>query len=244
MHRILCLLFAVAVSTCSCGKSNAWMSSYGRGEPSAAYPAAEPVSGAYVIVPADHRVFMVQITSEQEGLQAQLRELLAARDALRKAVEPLGGMTGFQVGDPEVTGRYPVRKKDSRTDRNAVMVRVTFKQPADPLKQAADFAKAVAGIKPPAAAKWTYELKGIGCLLREPEKYREQLVAKAMSALQGFRGVDGSRFRLAVTGLEKPLAAAQYSDTEFIVSLPYSITVESVSEPPAQTPPKPAGEPK
>jgi hypothetical protein len=72
-------------------------------------------------------------------------------------------------------------------------------------------------------------LSGSACSLSAPEKYRAQLVAKAMDDLRGIRTVDTSRFRVTVTGLEKPLVVAQCSDTEFLVSLQYAITVESIA---------------
>ena len=62
------------------------------------------------------------------------------------------------------------------------------------------------------------------------EEHRSELVAKAVQDLQGLRGIDTRRFRLSVTGLEKPLVVSQYSESEFLISLQYAVTVESVSE--------------
>jgi hypothetical protein len=231
--RLNVLLFAVLVSlTCSCGQASSLSErfSLSRGEPTSAYPSAQPASGAYLVVPADHRLFMVQITSKQEVLANQLSELVAARDALRKALESVGEMTAFRVGDPALSGQSPGKEKGGRSEYNAVMVQAVFKQANDPLKQIADFVKAVAAIKPPVGALWSFALTGTSCSLENPERYREQLVAKAMDGLHGLRSVDTSRFKVSIAGLEKPLTVSQCSDTEFIVALQHTVTVESVSE--------------
>ena len=210
-----------------CGKGNAGYSS--RGEPSATFPTAQPASGAYVVVPADSRVFMVQIKSKQEVLADQLSELIAARDAVLKGVKPTGEMLSFQVGEPGLHAEFAANEKRNKQDANALMLRISFKIPADPLKQVSDFVKAIDAIKSPTGSQLTYSLRGMEYDLTSPENHREKLVAKAMQDLRGLNGVDTKQFKVSVTGLEKPLAVSQYSDHEFLVSLQYSVVVESIS---------------
>lgn len=232
MKRLYLLLAFLTPLLSGCGQaSDPMLERYGisRGEPTAGYPTADPASGAYVVVPADHRLFMVQITSKQTDLEVQLAELTAARDALQEAARSVGDLIAFRVADPSVSGVYPRREKEGRNPHNALVVHAVFKQSADPLKQIGEFVKAVGKIKPPAGALWSIALSGSTCSLSAPEKYRGRLVAKAMDDLRGLRSTDTSRFRVAVTGLEKPLVVAQCSDTEFVVSLQYAITVESVA---------------
>jgi hypothetical protein len=242
MKRLCVLLALVSVFGSGCGQaSDTMLDRYGinRGEPSAGYPTAEPASGAHVVVPAEHRLFMVQITSKQTDLEVQLAELTAARDALQEAAKSVGDLTAFRVADPSVSGVFPRREKDARSAPNGLMIHVGFKPSADALKQMGSFVKAVGKIKPPAGALWSISLSGSACALSAPEKYRAQLVAKAMDDLRGIRAMDTSRFRVTVTGLEKPLVVAQCSDSEFMVSLPYAITVESVSGTAGPETPKP-----
>ncbi|HSU52612.1 MAG TPA: hypothetical protein VLT36_00975 [Candidatus Dormibacteraeota bacterium] len=159
-----------------------------------------------------------------------MTELIAARDALKAAVENIGEMTSFRVGDPEVTAQFPPRDKEYRRDHNVLMTKVTFKEPKDPLKQASDFVKSVAAIKPPAGALWSFSIVAAGCSLSDAEKYREPLLNKAVESLSALRKVTASHIKVSVTGLEKPLTVARSSESEFMVSLPYSVTVESFSE--------------
>lgn len=220
------LLFAFL--TVGCGRGNAGYLS--RGELSAEFPAAQPVSGAYVIVPADSRVFMLQITSKQEGLSAQLTELIAARDAVLKAIKPVGEMTSFEAGEPRLNEDYSSSEKRDKSDANALMLRISFKVPADPLKQVSQFVKAIEGIKNAAGARITYSLRGTHYELSSPESHREKLVTKALQDLSGLRNVDTSHFKITLTGLEKPLAVSQQSENEFLVSLQYTVNVESRSD--------------
>ncbi|MBA4148153.1 MAG: SIMPL domain-containing protein [Verrucomicrobia bacterium] len=230
--KLLLLCIALLGSVVSgCGNSDSVFSSYSRGSKSLpGFPQADPVSGAYVVVPADQRVFQVHITSRQADLAAQLAELTAARDALHEAAKSVGDLMAFRVADPSLEGAYPREEKGDRNGHNALLAQVVFKQPTDPLKQMSDFVKAVGKIKPPAGAMWRISLNGSNCSLSSPEKYREQLVAKAMDGLKGLHSVDTSRFRVTVNGLERPLMVAQCSDTEFLVSLHYTIVVESVAD--------------
>ncbi len=227
--RYTATFFLLVLLTSGCGKANSLAGYSSRGETSAEFPAAQPVSGAYVVVPADSRIFMVQLMSKQEELQAQLPELMSARDAVLKAVKSTGEMLAFQVGEPNVDAEFSSSEKRNKPDANALMLRISFKIPVDPLKQVSDFVKAISAIKAPANSRLTYSLRGTKYSLSSPELHREKLVTKAMQDLRGLRGVDMTQFKVTVTGLEKPLAVSQYSENEFLVSLPYTVNVESVS---------------
>jgi hypothetical protein len=228
--RLQFTLFLIVFLTAGCGKGKAGYLS--RGELSAEFPTAEPVSGAYVVVPADSRVFMLQITSKQEGLSAQLAELITARDAVLKAIKPVGDMTSFQAGEPRLNEDYSSSEKREKSVANALMLRISFKVPSDPLKQVSQFVKAIEGIKNPQGARVTYSLRGTHYALSSPEDHREKLVAKAIQDLSGLRNVDTSHFKVTLSGLEKPLAVSQRSENEFLVSLQYTVNVESRSDRP------------
>ncbi len=234
MKPFILLFTLLASMICGCGDAiSGYSSRSDKGGPD--FPHAQPASGASIVVPADQKVFEVQIISRQTDLTTQLSELTTARDALQNAVTNVGELVAFRVADPTIQGAYPRHEKDDRSDYNALAVQVVFKQPTDPLKQISDFVKAVGKIKPAAGALWRIHLQSSSSSFSSPENYREQLVTQAMDGLKGLKSVDTSRFRVTLNGLEKPLVVAQCSDTEFLISLQYTITVESVAEKPAKT---------
>lgn len=211
------------------GCSEAGLSSYEA--PADAIPTeGVPSSDAFVIVPADSILYHLELHSRKKDPIAQLDALLTARDRLEAETKKLAGFVRLETGEP----RFGIWKKASgawqNPEVNAMRVALYLEVPEDLLVQSRDLLNAVAAVSGEGDAEVDLRLLGRQAFLANPEQHRPALLEKLAKSLESARSLPASKSILGIDGMEKPLAVSPHGQTAFIVSLPYTLTVEAISE--------------
>lgn len=188
----------------------------------------KPISNAHVIVPADTREATITIISKQRTLPEQLSELIEARTLLRTALAKAEDPIGAYTGEPSLKAMFSASSKSSAPKENSVVVTMKYSMPEDVLLHTKRIVDAVAGITVPEDKEFSFKMGRFRSLIAKPEAHREKLIEKALVDLEQFKK-QSQDFTVTVADLENPLDVRQKNEKEFIVSLYYTIELESKS---------------
>ncbi|MEM7699916.1 MAG: hypothetical protein AAF236_16085 [Verrucomicrobiota bacterium] len=214
------------VSLLACLWSSTLLSDPGSFEPSRLDAPTQPASNGFVIVPADSMTAEIDIVSSADTQEAQIQDLIAARDQLKEKLTAIDTLFEFHDTVPtfreveNVAGQW-------EPSANSITVEAVYGLPEDPLALVERVAAVVREIEATEPERFKLKMRSMRRTLVSAETNRQPIITKILGEIQYLDELDSEQFIVKLEGFEKPLTVAPYGVGQFVVSLPYTLTIES-----------------
>ena len=189
-------------------------------------PNNTPTSNAFMVVPAEAREVFLRIQTNQDGLRMQIEELIEAKNLLINSMQKVDQVIDVQFGDILMGERFHRGKKDDKLKSNAITVKIVFEMPKDVFEHTKRLVEMLEIINVPNKREYFFTLDFINNSMIDAEKYRPDLQKIAFEEIRKLKDFFNN-FQIRIEDLEKPLDVSKKNEMEFIISLPYIITIES-----------------